>query len=165
MKRAVATIIFCFLTGFLLTSAFLHFANAEEAYEVLTCCVSEGHYVNIRNQPRTNASKLGELHRNDTVVPEDISNGFVKFTYKGKTAYAKIDYFEVVPECYDNYRVVGNGRVRLRSSPNGERKGWINPGMEVKVIGFKYDDSGSLWGKVSGGYYISMDYLEIIGGE
>ena len=58
------------------------------------------------------------------------------------------------------YIVSANGRVAKRKSPGGGKTGWLNPGVRIQVMGWRYGSDGRLWARVYGGAYVSADYLK-----
>lgn len=129
--------------------------------ETLTCVVPSGQYVNVRNQASQAAATWGVLHAGDTIdaSPNEIVNGYFKTTYKDRTAYVSVKYFEIAVE--ENYVVDANGRVRLRKAPGGSAAGFIQPGERVHVMAWRYAGDGSKWAKCAGGQYISAEYLSL----
>lgn len=134
---------------------------AGAAAETLVCIVPDGQYVNVRNRASSQAAALGMLHAGDTIEtdPGEITDGFFKTTFGGKTAYVSVRYFEIGAE--ERYVVEANGRVRMRNSPGGEAAGFIQPGQSVHVNAFRYAADGSKWARCTGGKYISAEYLRL----
>ena len=129
------------------------------AAEQLTCIVREGQYVNVRNQPSSQAAARGILHAGDIIdiIPSEIRNGFFKTTYKDHTAYVSVKYFEIAVG--EDFVIQANGRVRMRKSPGGSANGFIKPGTRVHVIAWQYGSDGAKWARCAGGSYISAAYL------
>ena len=138
---------------------FLCLSASSASGETLTCIVREGQYVNVRNQPSSRAAAWGVLHTDDIIetLPAEIQNGFFKTTYKDRTAYVSVRYFEIAVG--EDFVVEANGRVRMRKSPGGSADGFIKPGTRVHVIAWRYDTQGNKWARCAGGSYISADYL------
>ena len=138
---------------------FLCLSASAASGETLTCIVREGQYVNVRNQPSSRAAAWGVLHTDDVIEtdPDEIKNGFFKTTYKDRTAYVSVKYFEIAVG--EDFVVEANGRVRMRKSPGGSADGFIKPGTRVHVIAWQYGADGSRWARCAGGSYISADYL------
>lgn len=130
------------------------------AGETLTCIVADGQYVNVRNQASSTAATWGILHHGDTIEtnPLEITRGFFKTTFEGRTAFVSVRFFEIPVE--QDFIVSANGRVRMRRSPGGEATGFIQPGRQVHVTAWRYAADGSRWGKCTGGSYISAQCLE-----
>jgi len=139
-------------------SALLAAPAACSALE-MTCTVKSTQYVNVRSAPSDKASAIGRLHNGDTIDAnaEDVTRGYIKINHKGMTGYVSVRYFEV-PDVRE-YGVSANGRVKLRKSINGDRAGWLDPGTHVRVYAWQYDKDGTLWARVSGGYWIKSDCL------
>ena len=127
--------------------------------ETLTCIVADGQYVNVRNQASPTAATWGILHHGDTIEtnPLEITRGFFKTTFEGRTAFVSVKFFEIPVE--QDFTVAANGRVRMRRSPGGEATGFIKPGRQVHVTAWRYAADGSRWGKCTGGSYIAAQYL------
>lgn len=135
--------------------------------ETLTCAVSEGQYVNVRNRPRADAQKVGELHNGDEIDAVSVSGGWIEITYKDRAAYVSANYFEVSePKGGTVYVVEANGRVRVRATPGGKRVDWADPGDTVRVFGWRYGSDGGKWARCAYGY-IAASYLvpETVEGE
>lgn len=150
-----------FLSSLLLAALFLCGGLRYARAETLTCVVPNGQYVNVRNQASQGAATWGVLHAGDTIdaSPNEIVNGYFKTTYKDRTAYVSVKYFEIAVG--ENYVVDANGRVRLRQSPGGSAAGFIQPGERVHVMAWRYAGDGSKWAKCAGGQYISAEYLSL----
>lgn len=150
-----------FLSSLLLAALFLCGGLRCARAETLTCVVPNGQYVNVRNQASQGAATWGVLHAGDTIdaSPNEIVNGYFKTTYKERTAYVSVKYFEIAVG--ENYVVDANGRVRLRQSPGGSAAGFIQPGERVHVMAWRYAGDGSKWAKCAGGQYISAEYLSL----
>lgn len=150
-----------FLSSLLLAALFLCGGLRCARAETLTCVVPNGQYVNVRNQASQGAATWGVLHAGDTIdaSPNEIVNGYFKTTYKDRTAYVSVKYFEIAVG--ENYVVDANGRVRLRQSPGGSAAGFIQPGERVHVMAWRYAGDGSKWAKCAGGQYISAEYLSL----
>lgn len=138
----------------LIVNIFLMYMPAKA--EELVCIVPESQYVNVRNQPRSDAATWGKLHNGDTIEPESVENGFFKFKFGSRTAYASVSFFEA--ETSGEYIIEANGRVRTRNAPAGKRIGWIDPGEVVEVTAWRYDKNGGKWGKARS-EYISAEFL------
>lgn len=132
---------------------------ASAAAETLTCIVPDGQYVNVRNQASSQAAAWGILHHGDTIEtnPSEITRGFFKLTFEGRTAYVSVRYFEIAEGT--DFVVEANGRVRVRKSPGGEATGFVKPGDRVHVMAWRYAGDGTKWAKCTGGTYVSAQYL------
>lgn len=144
------------MTAFFL---FLILCAVPSQAERLTCIAPDGQYVNVRNRAFRGAATWGVLHAGDVIEtnPDEIRNGFFKTTFKEREAYVSVHYFEIEED--GAYVVTGNGRVRMRKSPQGSTDGFIRPGERVRVMAWRYGEDGSLWARCTGGRYISADYL------
>jgi len=135
-------------------------SGARAQAQTLTCIVADGQYVNVRNRASAQAATWGVMRAGETIEadPAEITNGFFKTTFKEKTAYISVRYFEI--PVGEHFAVEANGRVRLRKSPGGEADGFIKPGALVYVTAWRYAEDGSKWAKCTGGQYICADYLK-----
>lgn len=70
------------------------------------------------------------------------------------TCWVCIDY--LTTEDAGEYTVTGNGRVRIRDTPDGSTAGWLKLGQVVDVYGV-FDG----WARVDGGW-VMIEYLERI---
>lgn len=135
----------------------LLFASSALA-ERMVCIIKDTQYVRVRAMPKKESSEVGRLHYGDAIDVEGIDNGFFKIRYNDETAYVAIEFFEIeVPN--EKYVVTANGRVAKRAKPNGTKKGWLNPGVKIEVLGWRYDLDGKKWARVYGNYYVSAAYL------
>ncbi len=127
--------------------------------ETLFCIVPDGQYVNVRNRASSTAATWGVMRTGETIEtePEEITDGFFKTTFKEHDAYVSVRYFEIPVDAH--YVVEANGRVRLRKSPGGAADGFIQPGTQVYVTAWRYDEDGGKWAKCTGGQYIAAQYL------
>lgn len=127
--------------------------------ESLTCIVADGQYVNVRNRASSSAATWGILHAGDVIEadPAQITDGFFKTTFNEHVAYVSVRFFEIPTD--ETCTVEANGRVRVRQSPGGEATGFVKPGTNVHVLGWRYAADGSKWARCTGGSYISADCL------
>ena len=158
LVAALATFAAILLFGIMFRLAEIVLADGQ----TLTCVVSESQYVNVRKNPRSDAATWGRLHNGDTIELEGVSGGWIEFSFGGRKAYANAKYFEITENGL--YRINANGRVRVRSAPNGQRVDWADPGEIVSVEGWRYGEDDALWARC-GGRYIAADYLVRVDGE
>ena len=148
MKQAISTIL----------AIILLIGSTAAAAETMTCVISKGQYVNIRNRPSKTASTLGDGFRNgDTVEAEEITGGWIAFTFDGEAAYVRTDYFEIVDG--GQYVISGNGRVRYREAPGGKKIDFYPVGEVVTVDAWRYDAEGGRWARI-GDRYVMAEYLQ-----
>lgn len=138
--------------------SFVLFASCACA-ETMVCIIPKGQYVNVREKASLKAFSIGEVRNGDEIECDGYESGWVKCTFKGETAYVKAVYFEFADDA--DYRVTGNGRVRLRDSAGGKKVDFIALDTVVHVYGWQYAKDGSLWARTDGGF-ISKAFLEIV---
>ena len=149
------------LTCCMLAAAMVCFSLAAGAQtKTMTCIVADGQYVNVRNRASSGAATWGVMHAGETIEidPSEITDGFFRTTFRDRTAYVSVRYFEIPDDAH--YIVRANGRVRLRKTPGGAADGFVRPGDRVYVMAWRYAADGSLWARCTGGQYICADYLE-----
>ena len=132
--------------------------GAAALAEEMTCICPVSQYVRIRVSASRNAGVWGQLHAGDTVDVQGVENGFLRINTEGHTAYVDCRYFEREDGAW--YIIDANGRVAKRKSPGGEKTGWLNPGVRIQVMGWRYGADGGLWARVYGGAYVSGSYLK-----
>lgn len=132
--------------------------GASALAEEMICICPASQYVRIRVSASRNAGVWGQLHAGDKVDVHGVEDGFLQITSDGHTAYVDCRYFE--REDGGWYVVNANGRVAKRKSPGGGKTGWLNPGVRIQVMGWRYGADGRLWARVYGGAYVSADYLK-----
>lgn len=149
MKRSLMfalCLYLCFLVIILL-------AGTIAKSETLTCIVTEGQYVNVRDKPTTKASGLGRLHTGANIEAIEYLDGWIKFVVDGQVAYVDSTYFVIEA---DEYAIIeANGRVRYRDYAYGKTLGYYSVGEVIHVDGYIYDSDGELWAVNNGKYCMS----------
>lgn len=111
----------------------------------------------IREGRSTDTKQIGSIPRGKVVDVSDVSNGWGKVTYGGKTGYISMAHTKVYNAPSTNYKTTANLNLRKGRGTNNSIICTIPKGTAVNVT----DISGG-WGKVT--YkdktgYCSMDYL------
>ena len=112
--------------------------------------------LNVRSGPGTEYSKLGTLSRGTLLDGELLSNGWVKFSYNGQTAYVSGMYVQSV----DNGQLsvqCGTLNVRSGAGTSYSKIGALYRGTYVKPL-----ETQGNWYKIGydGGYgWICADYV------
>lgn len=112
--------------------------------------------LNVRSDPGTEYSKLGTLSRGTLLDGELLSNGWVKFSYNGQTAYVSGMYVQSV----DNGQLsvqCGTLNVRSGAGTSYSKIGALYRGTYVKPL-----ETQGNWYKIGydGGYgWICADYV------
>lgn len=133
--------------------------SASAEAEKMTCIVPETQYVRIRTSPSASGAVYDRMHYGDQIDVIAVVDGFIKFAYEGVNCYVSVDFFE----SYDGagkYEISANGRVAKRAKPDGKRTGWLNPGIKIDVIAWRYGGDGTKWAMVYGGNFVKAEYLE-----
>ena len=68
------------------------------------------------------------------------------------TCWANINY--LITEDAGTYAVTANGRLRVRSTPDGDTVGWLKPGQTVEVLSIF-----GAWARTENGW-VMAEYLE-----
>lgn len=133
---------------------------AEEPYTTTTMYVAiRSDYLSVRFSPSEKATLVGRLYRGDDVKVIDIADGWAHLEW-GDPAYVKADYLATEKPIEPTvYRVVANGKVRLRDKPGGEKVGWAYPGNTLTVYGWT-EIEGVRWALLNG-CYIMAEFLEL----
>lgn len=148
------------MSKFLVTVVWILITMATAgAAEKMTCIVPETQYVRIRTSPSTSGAVYDRMHYGDEIDVTAVVDGFVKFAYEGVNCYASVDFFESYADI-GKYLISANGRVAKRAKPDGKRTGWLNPGIKIDVIAWRYSSDGTRWAMVYGGSFVSSAYLE-----
>ena len=139
-------------------------ASAETVY--VLCNPSD--CVNVREKPTTHSAVVGRMQCGYSFE----TDGVTKKT-NGRTWVHMVDASLEVSEAWissefvsaekveygrESAYVEAKGRVAVRVSPNGKRKGWLRPGDDVTVIAY-----GDEWALTTIGY-VAMRYLTFYGG-
>ena len=156
MKKVILAIMMALLLPGILSAADSA-ATGEEGTRMV-CVVPGGQFTRIRSGPSKTSAEVDRIHNGDEIVAVTVDNGFVKFLWDGQYRYAAAEFFEI-PDG-DKYVVQGNGRVAKRAKPNGQRTGWLSPGIKIDVLAWRYDSKGIMWGRVYGGDYVKKEFLE-----
>jgi hypothetical protein len=118
-------------------------------------------YVNLRESPSKKAQVVGYLDSGDGAETDGvIRDGWLHIispTTESGDSWVNLAYMvDTQPERIDGYaHVVSNGRVAIRTTVNGKRRAWANPGDKVEVLLI----SGE-WALTNRGY-IKSEYLEV----
>lgn len=120
--------------------------------------------VNIRSSDSETADKLDKAQTGqEFTLIEEKGNGWSKIDYKGKEAYIKSDYLEVVSEetveVTETVTVLENVRIRKGASTDSEALGTAYAGEKLDLIAKQADG----WTKIK--YkgetaYVKSDYVE-----
>ena len=135
------------------------------ASETMYVMCSEAGRVNIRTRATVHAEISGYMYAGDqveTIGSRRDGRGITWYHIDGVTEYGSGwvsgEYLVSSPIVLidSEYQVVSNGRVAVRSTPGGNRTGWIRDGDPVHV----YQIAGG-WARTNLGY-ISQEYLQPI---
>ena len=143
------------MIGTALGVAIAHAEGIQGAGKTLYVTVAPGSTLNARLAP-VDGEIAARYDRGDTVDVLSTADGWAAIDHAGDTLYCSLMYLSDIPpmEEPELRRVVGNGRVRVRKSPDGEAVGWVHPGDRVQVSGWVDG-----WARVDGGY-VDGGYLE-----
>ena len=139
-------------------------AAAAETWTMYAICQPDGE-VNIREKPNIHGTVSGRLFFGDVVQVSNVktdSHGRKWCRVEDVTEWGHgwvcASYLIDTPPTVEQYAVAtvrASGRVAVRKEPDGERKGWIQPGETVAV-----SVSSASWCLTERGY-IASEFLEI----
>lgn len=131
------------------------------------CVVHRGEWVWIRETPDASGRKIGRVRYGYEIEATQPEKGFMQIEVRpgwmldgehASTGYVDASYFlSRVPEKV--YRVVCEGPLAKRETPQGRLMCWIKPGSKISVLGWRYDKDGSLWAAVYKGGYVKASFL------
>lgn len=155
IKNFILNGFFCFY------SDYIDFGNGDTSQGGNT---SNGSYkttaaLRIRNGRGTSYKILGTIPKGTLVSVTDISGGWGKVTYNGKTGYCYMLYLSKVSESSSSYNYKTTANLRLRSGRGTKYKikKTIPKGTSLKIT-----DISSGWGKTTykgSSGYVSMSYV------
>lgn len=132
-----------------------------------TCVVHKGEWVWIRETPSRSGRKIGRVRYGYEVEPDALENGYFHirtrpgWMLEGENAehgYVDAQWFDQPTE-ETMYRVICEGPLAKRETPEGRLMCWIKPGVKISVLGWRYSPSGDLWAKVYKGGYVKASFL------
>ena len=136
--------------------------------ETYTCVVHKGEWVWLRETPEPNGRKIGRVRFGYEVEADEPKDGYLAIFPKAgwmlegervKQAYVKAYYFDRRDtETVMRVNTQG-GPLTRREAPSGRITGYIKNGVRISVLGWRYDNDGSLWAKVFHGGYVKAEFL------
>ncbi len=124
------------------------------------CVVHKGEWVWVRSQPDRNADKIESIRYGAEGEIHEIVNLYAHVTTdNGKEGWVDISYLEM-PIKETTYRIITDGPVNRRETPDGRYMSKIKGGVNISVLGWRYSPKGELWAKVYKGGYVKATYLE-----
>lgn len=126
--------------------------------EMMTCVVHKGEWVWIRSAPSYEAEQIGQLRFGYEVEVDRFENNFAHIRFKDIDGYVAAQYLEQPIE-ETMYRIICEGPLAKRETPEGRLLCWIKPGSKISVLGWRYSKSGDLWAKVYKGGYVKASFL------
>lgn len=144
MKRYIAIIAAVWLM--------LALAWAADAATQATVTVSHGD-LNGRRDPDIHSPKVAWYQDGEVIAIYDIDGQWALTDgSEAGTCWVCIDY--LVTEDAGTYIVTANGRLRVRSTPDGDTVGWLRPMQAVEVLSIFGD-----WARTEAGW-VMAEYLE-----
>jgi len=156
----VAVVIIDVLILIFVLVAELSKAYADDADAVpYTVTISSG-VLNIREKPSMDSLDLGDLRSGDVVTATDYQNGWLLVNVSVETAqgWVAAEYLTDRPDGSGEYVNASGGRVRVRSTPDGEPVRWLKKDAKATVTRWLTVD-GTAWAYVGDGY-VRGDCLE-----
>ncbi|MDL2318095.1 SH3 domain-containing protein [Eubacteriales bacterium OttesenSCG-928-A19] len=153
-------------------------ASAETTYYVATSSTS---YLNVREQPNTDSKIVTTLDRGTALPATGEKSGLwieVQTESRNITHHSDGTRTESEPlkgwvmismlsleQPYSNKTgtITGDGRVRLRTDPDGDFQKWVHPGDSVSVLAV-IEINEARWYRIRHGEdrgWVMADYLEI----
>ena len=136
--------------------------------ETYTCVIHKGEWVWLRETPEPNGRKIGRVRFGYEVEADEPKDGYLAIFPKAgwmlegervKQAYVKAYYFDRRDtETVMRVNTQG-GPLTRRETPSGRITGYIKNGVRISVLGWRYDNDGSLWAKVFKGGYVKAEFL------
>jgi len=133
------------------------YEGCEEYYAI---CNPASH-VNVREFPNRKSDVCCTLYCGDVVLHDGkMKNGFMHLvglsneSGEGWVSPRYVDYWGIIEGAEGMYRVVGSGRVAIRSGIDGNVVGWLKPGKVVEVLAISDD-----WAVMKNGF-VRAEYLE-----
>ena len=136
--------------------------------ETYTCVVHKGEWVWLRETPEPNGRQIGRVRYGYEVEADEPKDGDLAIYPKAswmlegervKQAYVKAYYFDRrATETVMRVNTQG-GPLTRRETPSGRITGYIKNGVRISVLGWRYDNDGSLWAKVFHGGYVKAEFL------
>lgn len=136
--------------------------------ETYTCVVHKGEWVWLRETPEPNGRKIGRVRFGYEVEADEPRDGYLAIYPRAgwmlegepvKQAYVKAYYFDrTAHETVMRVNTQG-GPLTRRETPSGRITGYIKNGARISVLGWRYDNDGSLWAKVYKGGYVKAEFL------
>ena len=136
--------------------------------ETYTCVVHKGEWVWLRETPEPNGRQIGRVRYGYEVEADEPKDGYLAIYPKAswmlegecvKQAYVKAYYFDR-RDTETVMRVnTHGGPLTRREAPSGRITGYIKNGVRISVLGWRYDNDGSLWAKVFKGGYVKAEFL------
>lgn len=129
-------------------------STSSNQYKV-SCSVS----LNIRSGRGTKYKKVGSIPSGKTVTVTDISSGWGKVTYNGKTGYCYMKYLKKVSSSSTSYTHKTTANLHLRSGRGTKHKIKLTIPKNTKL---KVTDIQNGWGKTtykSTSGYVKTSYL------
>lgn len=141
--------------------------EGQEGTVEYVCVVHKGEWVWIRETPDASGRKIGRVRYGYEIEAAQPEKGYMKISVRpawlldgehASEGYVDASYFlSRVPE--KMYRVICEGPLAKRETPQGRLMCWIKPGSKISVLGYRYDKDGALWAAVYKGGYVKASFL------
>lgn len=122
------------------------------------CVVHRGEWVWVRNAPDPDAEQIDKIRYGYEVKISEIVNGYAHIASEWHNGWVDVSYLEI-PIDEKIYKVVSDGPLNKRETPDGRYMTKIKSGVNISVLGWRYSKSGELWAKVYHGGYVKAAYL------
>lgn len=171
----VSLLLIRLIIGSSLAEGFDAFNDEEVSLDIGMIQVQTQQYVNIEENttlalhrnPQKDSSIINHLIRNQKVTVISTENGWSYIQVDKNEGYVLSRYLsdDRAPENLGTYIINSNGRVKIRKYPNGDFKFYLNPGVEVVILSYIYDEKTNepTWARIkneSGIGYIKIQFLK-----
>lgn len=109
--------------------------------------------LNGRERPDIHSPKVARFPDGETISIYEIRGDWA-LTDGGETGTCWVHADYLTTEDAGSYTVISNGRLRVRSTPDGDTVGWLQPGQSVDMLAI----FGG-WARTESGW-VMAEYLE-----
>jgi hypothetical protein len=156
----------CLIAMLLVVALVYDQANAETfqtGEQYMYVSVSHGSSLKLHREPNTTSFTCSYKYRGDKLLVRSISpDGWA--AVGSDPYYCFAEYLSIEPPTEKQGRIVSNGRVALRRSPNGERVRWLQNGSSI-TISSTCTDAGEKWYITDKDLYVKAEFVKMESGK
>ena len=124
------------------------------------CAVHKGEWLWVRSGPSKDAAQIDTIRFGVEGEIHEIVNGYARVsTVNDKEGWVDVSYL-LIPIKETVYKVVSDGPLNKRETPDGRYLTKIKSGVNISVLGWRYSKAGELWAYCYKGGYVKAAYLE-----